>query len=163
MPSKLLGTYDVEKLSILLNEREVYGLAEGSVVSVERNQDFFINHTGVRGEVSRAVVRDNSGLITIRLQMTSPFCGVIERMKTLDAVMQVGGIGAPPVVTFRVVDPSSNVQVMASYVWLQSQGTIEWSNEVGVMEYRFFAVNITTAPNEALSVLQNIASLTGVL
>lgn len=59
--------------------------------------------------------------------------------------------GIPPVIDFRVVDPSSEDIVVAAQCWIKTDTDHGWGNEVGVREYTLFAVNFQSTPNEALS------------
>lgn len=43
------ATYDPNEVIIQLNGTEVWGFAEGSMVTVERAQDYFNNYVGTRG------------------------------------------------------------------------------------------------------------------
>ena len=49
-----LGTYDPDKLIVLLDDQEVYGFAEGDMVIVEKSEDFSNEYVGSKGEVSLA-------------------------------------------------------------------------------------------------------------
>lgn len=151
MPQKMQfpATYDPDEVRVLINGLEVYGFAEGSMVTVERNQDYFNNYTGTRGEVSRAVVRDDSGIITFRLQHTSPFIETIRNLITVDAIA-----GVPPVIAITIQDPSSYEQVVASFCWINNDGTMEWGNEITEREYQFFATNVTAGPYQGVNALQ---------
>lgn len=140
--STFLRTYDPEQVVIVLNEEPVVGFADGEMVTVEKNGDFFFNMVGTKGEVSRAMNRDNTGTITLRLQHTSPF---IERIQQYAFADNFGGV--PPILGFRIYDPSSNDQLLATQVWLNTDASHTWGNEVGVREYQFFAVNVVTPAN----------------
>lgn len=51
MPAQKMvpATYDPDEVIIQVDGLDVYGFAEGSMVSVERSQDFFNNYVGTRG------------------------------------------------------------------------------------------------------------------
>lgn len=156
MAASFLATYDPDKVAIILNGEEVYGFPDGDMVTVERNEDLFNNMVGTKGEVSRALNRNTSGTITIRLQHTSPF---IKRIMEYALADSTGGI--PPIMNFIIKDPSSNDQIIATQCWLNTDATHNWSNEVGVREFQFFAVNVVSAPNTNLAAGQAFASLLG--
>lgn len=142
MASKFLATYDPDKVAIILNGEEVYGFADGEMVTVERNEDIFNNLVGSKGEVSRAFNRNTTGTITIRLQHTSPF---VKRIMEYAIADSTGAI--PPIMNFIIKDPSSNDQIIATQCWLNVDASHAWGNEVGTREYQFFAVNVVSAPN----------------
>lgn len=153
MASDFLATYDPNEVQIILNGEEVYGFPDGDMVTVERSEDLFNNMVGTKGEVSRALNRNKSGIITIRLQHTSPF---VKRIMEYAIADSFGGI--PPIMNFIIKDPSSNDQVIATQCWLNTDATHSWSNEVGVREFQFFAVNVVSGPNTNLAVGQAFAA-----
>lgn len=166
MGSILLSTYDPSSVQVgfvtasgktlLINS----GIPDGDFVTVTRNQEYFINDVGSTGEVARSVVRDATGIITVRLYHTSPLIKDIANMRYTDSILKVAGVGAPPVLAFFVLDPSSPDKVSATQCYLQKDADHVWSNQTSVREYQFYAVSLTTAPNLALSVFQNIANVT---
>jgi hypothetical protein len=168
MSNYLLGSYDPAHVQIVFiypdgKSVKPTGWADGEMVTVESNEEYFNNYEGTLGEVSRAVNRKRSGKITIRLQSTSKFIKEIMNMRYADGILAANGIGVPPVLAFQIVDPSSNDTIFATQCWLQKDTSHAWGNEVGVREYEFYSPNISTAPNEALSVLQSAANITGIL
>lgn len=151
----LMASYDPKAMIIKLNGEDVYGFAEGDMVTVERNEEFFNIHQGTQGEISRAFIRNNSYRITIRLQHTSPFIQRLENYKTADSLLKV-----PPVMVFQVIDPSSYEQLFAAQCWIQADPSRNWGNEIGVREYQLFAAFGVTAPNTP-SALLNVAGALG--
>lgn len=146
--STFIGTYDPLAVNIQLGGQEVYGFADGEMVTVEKNADFFNNMVGTKGDVTRAVNRDNTYTITIRLQHTTPFIEIIENYKAVQSVAQI-----PPVLTFQLDDPSSFDRSFAAQVWLNVDATHDWGDETGVREYQFFAVNGVTGANTSVTAL----------
>lgn len=136
-----LGTYDPGDITILINDQEVFGFAEGDMVTVEKNSPHFNVHVGTRGETTRAAIKDNNYTVTFRLQQTSPFVKYIEQLKAVDNVASV-----PPVATITIKDPSGyDGLVNVGQAWLMEDPTRSWGNEVGVREYQFYVVNGITS------------------
>lgn len=151
-----LGTYDPGDLTILLNDQEVYGFAEGEMVTVEKNEAHFNVHVGTRGETTRAAIRDNNYTVTFRLQQTSPFIEYIEKLKAVDNIASI-----PPVATITIKDPSSyDGLVNVGQAWLMEDPSRSWGNEVGVREYTFYVVNGITSEFDVKGVLNFASSLT---
>lgn len=146
--SEFIATYDPKKVIIQVDGEEVYGFAEGTMVSVERNEELFNNQIGTKGEVARAVNRNKTALITVTLQHVSPFVAKIKEWAAQDIA---------PVITFGVIDPASYDDLLVAQCWLQKDSTHEWGNEVGNREYQFFAVNLQddlgTGADPSLNVL----------
>lgn len=137
-----LGTYDPDKLIVLLDDQEVYGFAEGDMVVVDKSEDFSNEYVGSKGEVSRAINRNATGTITIRLQHNSPFIRTIEQWANADY---------PPVVNFSVVDPASYEKFGSALCWLKTDASHNFGNEIGEREYVFFTNQIRRgSPNTNL-------------
>lgn len=142
-----LGTYDPEKLIVLLDDTIVFGFAEGDMVVVERSEDFSNEYVGSKGEVSRAINRNATGTITIRLQHNSPFIHIIEGWANADY---------PPVVNFTVKDPASSAMFGSALCWLKTDASHNYGNEIGEREYVFFTNSIRRgSPN--LNLLGSLA------
>lgn len=170
MAAVLSCTYDPARLSIVLSilgtnatAIPLTGWAEDEMITIERNEDLFSIQVGCLGEVVRSVNRNATGIATLKFQHSSPSVKYIEALKTTDAILQAGGVGAPPVMTLKVVDPSSADCVFASSVFLFKDAVHSWGKEAGTREYQFYCCNITTAPNETLSILQNVSNAFGLL
>lgn len=156
--SNLLATYDPQAVQIQLNGENVTGFADGDMVTVSRNEDFTTEMVGTKGEVTRAVNRNSTATITLRLQHTSPF---VKRMIELGIADNF--LGIPPILDFRVIDPSSSDAIVAAQVWIKSDTDHGWGNETGTREYTLFAVNYQSAPNGLLAASLAYAQTVGLL
>lgn len=154
----LLGTYDPNEVVITLRAAGVkvklMGFPEGEMISVERNQEFFNNHVGTRGEVSRAYNRDASCTFTLRLQQTSPSVKALENLKVAGNIISV-----PPLMTLEIYDPAAFETVFVANCWIQKDPQRVWSNNVEVREYSFFGVSLVTASNNALNIAAQAADI----
>lgn len=155
--NNFIGTYDPSELAILINGDEVFGFAEGEMVTIEKVEEHFNVYTGTLGETTRARVLDNNYRVTFRLQQTSPFIDTFEKYKITNNVATL-----PPVVAMQIKDPSSYDGFFAASAWLQVDPSRSWSNEVGVREYVFFAVGGITSDDQ-VNVALNIATSIGVV
>ncbi len=83
MPEDLIGMshsnttapvrqYDPRDVSISVDGMIITGLAEGSFVTAEKNEDGYIPYVGSQGEVVRAHNADPTGKITFTIDNTSP-------------------------------------------------------------------------------------------
>lgn len=131
--SQFIATYDPKRVIIQFDGEDVYGFADGTMVTVERNEELFNNMVGSTGEVARAVNRNDTATITIRMQHVSPFIAKIKEWAAADIA---------PIVNFSVIDPASYDDLLVAQCWLQTDASHEWGNEVGDREYQFFAVNL---------------------
>lgn len=154
--STFLATYDPKSVIIQINGEEVYGFADGDMVTVDKNEEYFANMVGSKGEVTRAKNANDTGLITFRLQHTSPFIQTLMNYAIADEFLSI-----PPIINITIKDPSSYDNVVAAQCWLQDDGTKSWSNETGVREFTFFAVNVVSGPNQNINAGLAIAATIG--
>lgn len=124
-----LGTYDPGQLVLTIDELPVIGFQEGDSIVVERSEDFSSETVGIKGEVSRAITRNETGTLTVTLQHNSPSVAQFEAMMRADY---------PPVVKIALYDPSSAESFSATYGWLKTDASHSFGNEVGSREYVFF-------------------------
>jgi hypothetical protein len=156
--AEFLGTYDPEKVQIQLNFENVTGFAQGSMVTVTRNEDRTTEHVGTKGEVSRAINRNNTYTIKFTLQQTSRFNAVLNALSNGDDLL-----GVPTIIPLRVFDPNSYEQVFAATCWVKTEPERDWSNEVGTREWTLFAVSVGVTPNEVTSLLGAAGNAAGIL
>lgn len=152
----LIATYDPKAVICQINGEDVYGFADGDMITVEKNTELFNVQVGSQGEVVRGVIRDSTYRITIRLLHTSPQIRKFENMKAVDSVFQI-----PPALAFVLRDPSSYEKVFAAQCWLQAEPSRSWGDAPGVREYVFFAAYGATGGGTP-SLVGNIAGTLGI-
>jgi len=153
-----MGTYDPNKVVVVVDHIPVIGFQEGDAITVERSEDFSSETVGIKGEVSRAINRNNTGTMTVILQHNSPSVAQFEQM------MHQGGVdGFPPVVMISVFDPASAEAFSTSWAWLKTDPSHGFGDEIGSREYVFFLTTIRQggyveqfAPNLAFALANNI-------
>lgn len=156
--SNLLATYDPQQVQILINNTPVTGFPDGDMVTITRNEDLTTEMVGTKGSVTRAINRNATATITLRLQHTSPFVKDMVELGIADAYS-----GVPPILNFTVYDPSSSDQIYAAQCWIKSDTDHAWGSETGVREYTLFAVNYQAAPNLSLAAGLAYAQTVGLL
>lgn len=65
-------TYDVKKVTIVVDGTYLTGFSEDTKVSAEKEEESMIEHVSVDGDVDFSVNANESGIITIPLKSTSP-------------------------------------------------------------------------------------------
>ncbi len=125
-------TYDPGEVSVTIGPDTIFGLSSGVMVRVEHNQPTFTPYYGTQGEASRAAVRDQSGMVTIRTAATSP------QNDILDLITRVDHIVAPNV-TLPILIRDASGRFLAAGVdsYLKQRPTREMSNEVTELEWQF--------------------------
>lgn len=75
-----IRSFDPSQVLVSLSGFTLTGLADGSFVSIVRNNDYFVHVPGIRNKHTRKRVRDRSGIIQIRLMQTHPDNEVLSRI-----------------------------------------------------------------------------------
>ncbi len=65
-------TYDPQLMSMVVGGLPIVGIADGTFIKAERNEDAFKQYIGTDGEAVRARQLNISGKITFTLKQTSP-------------------------------------------------------------------------------------------
>lgn len=73
-------TIDAKQTSITIDNRFVTGMAEGSFVEWEKDEDNFNAKTDAMGETAVAITNHNTGTITLTLSQTSPNLAAIKKL-----------------------------------------------------------------------------------
>lgn len=82
-------TVDAKQTSITINNRIVTGLAEGSYVEWEKDEDNFNAKTDAMGDTAVAITHHNTGTITLTLSQTSPMLAAIKKLATTRAIFPI--------------------------------------------------------------------------
>lgn len=133
--ANFLKTYDPKAVQLSISGYEVVGFAEGDMITFTRNEDLFTPVVGSKGDVSRAVNRNDTGTLTFRLQHTSPSVAVVDGY-----IAAEDNLGVPKLFNMVIEDPASGEKVVGYVGWPITQPERTWGNEVGVREYTFFVV-----------------------
>ena len=127
-----MKSYDPKKVNLIVNGITITGFADGSMISVERNEDSIVPHVGTKGEVSVAESADESGEITINLASTSPqvqYFVQLSKQKGDDADFSVS-----------IVNMNTNgVSLSSNDCRVKKLPQIEFGDEVDEVEIVLFA------------------------
>lgn len=130
-------TYDPKKLLITFAGVPVEGLADGTFLSVERNNDSFQLMVGADGEGARAKSNDNGGTATLTLIQTSKTNSIFSAFSALD---EASGDGVAP---FSVKDLSGDTVIFAASAWIKKPATAEFGREISNREWVIESDNFT--------------------
>jgi len=124
-------TYDPASVSVLVGGAPITGFADGTFVSIERNNDTFQIVSGADGIVSRAKSNDKTGSMSITLAQTSPSNDVLEGIASLDELSSTG------VVPVMVKDNSGRSVHFSGNAWVRRVPTAEFGKEISNREWQF--------------------------
>ena len=106
-------TYASDEVRIIVGGVPISGLADGTFVSVARDEQAFTKVTGADGTTSRAKSANRSGSITLTLSQTSPSNDVLSALAVAD---EETGAGVVPVL---IKDGSGRSVHATDAAWVQ--------------------------------------------
>lgn len=122
-------TYDPLQVSVILGSHIVTGFADGTFVSIERNNQTFELVSGASGETARAKSNDRSGTVTITLMQTSESNSVLSGFAAAD---ELSNSGKFPII---VKDNNGDSLYEATEAWVQQPASVEFSKEISEREW----------------------------
>lgn len=149
-----LQAYDPVDVKLYLMSKRVYGFAPDTKIVVARNEDNIIPHMGVDGELSVALSRNRSGVMTVSLQNTSDWNGYFSAwQKQAD----VTGL-----VFFPVQLEGSQGQGITTVGWIQKQPDLTYGTEVGDMDWEIGVLDCWLSEDSGTGALAAIAGMIGI-
>lgn len=122
-------SYNAAEVVIIFAGIPMEGLADGTFVTVARNNQAFSLAVGSDGEGARAKSNDKSGTITITLMQNSAANDLLSAIANLD---EQSGDGVAP---FLMKDLSGTTLVAAETAWVQKQADVEFAKEITNREW----------------------------
>ena len=122
-------TYASEDVQIIVGGVPMSGLADGTFVSVSRDEQAFTKVTGADGSTSRAKSANRAGTITITLKQTSPSNDVLSGYMIAD---EQGGNGIVPIM---VKDTGGRTLHYSSASWVQQLPDNDFGKEINEREW----------------------------
>lgn len=153
--TKIITTtaYDPMKVLLYMGGIKVSGYAADTKIVIARNNDNIIPHVGVDGEMSAALSRDASGVLTVSLQNTSPWNSYLASWQKQSSVTGQ--------VFFPVQVEGSQGLSLSTFGWIQKQPDLTYGTEVGQMDWEIGILDAWLAPDTTTSIISNVLSLTG--
>lgn len=124
-----LGTYAPSEVSISVAGHIVSGYTETSFVDIEFSNDRITMEKGADGEVARVINADDSAMITIRLQQTSPSNDVFSLLFDADIISKSGAF------PIGVTDNSGNSKFASDAAWFTQLPSVSFSNGIEQREW----------------------------
>lgn len=118
---------------------ELTGYADGTFITVEREEDSFTKHVGSDGEVSRTLNPNQSGTVTLTLKQTSDSNRVLHGLLATD---EGDGSGVD---VLMVKDNLTN-RAMATEAWISKPPNMELGKEASNREWVFQCAKIVFTP-----------------
>ncbi len=124
-------TYDPDKVVVSFMGNILTHFADGTFVTLERNEDAFTLMVGADGETARARNQNRSGTLTLTLMQTSPSNDILAALAAAD---ELDGLGVGPLL---VKDLQGSTLALAQNAWIKKIATAEFGKELGSREWVF--------------------------
>lgn len=138
-------TYDPALVVASFAGIPIAGYADGTFVTVERNNDSYTLMVGAGGEAARARSRNSSGKVTFTLLATSPVNDLLSAVWHADELL---GVGVGSVI---VKDLQGTTLCVANNAWITKAPKIEFGKEVGTREWVIEAESIYMSAGGVIS------------
>jgi hypothetical protein len=122
-------SYASDEVQIIVGGVPMSGLADGTFVSISRDEQAFTKVTGADGSTSRSKSANRAGSITITLKQTSPANDVLSGFMIADEQSNNG------VVPVMVKDTGGRTLHYASAAWVQKMPDQDFSKEISNREW----------------------------
>lgn len=126
-----MKNYDPGKIVVTFRGIRLVLFAEGTFVSVEREEDAFSKSVGADGNVTRVRNRNRSGSVTCTLQAESPINDILSAIAKEDELFGTG-FGS-----IQVENLLGTTLVNAPTAWIRKLPTVEFSDEASTREWIF--------------------------
>ena len=124
-----MKNYNPKKVSMIIGAQAASGLADGTFITVEYDEDRFTKKTGADGEVTRVQNANESANIKLILMQTSNFNDYLSALSLAD---RLTGLGAVPVL---IRDQLGTTLFAAQNCWVRKTPAGEFGKEVGTREW----------------------------
>ena len=123
------GTYDPKQFLVIMGGVPINGFADGTFISIERDEDTFTKTVGADGCVTRSKTNNKAATVTITLLQTSPSNDYLSGLHKLDEEANLG------VVDILVKDLNGTTFFYSAVSWVQKPASIENAKEIGEREW----------------------------
>lgn len=118
--------YDPRKVTITVGGSIIEGFADGTFVTVSRNNQTWTTASGASGEHARSKSNDRSGTVELTLMQTSASNDVLSAFMQLDeSNLNAGKF------PFSLTDANGNTLIAAVEMWVQQPPSVEYGKELG--------------------------------
>lgn len=122
-------TYDPKKVICTVGGVPMSGWADGTFISVERDNDSFTKVSGADGIVSRAKSNDRAGAVTLTFAQTSPSNDVLTGFAQAD---ELANAGVKPVL---IQDFNGTTVLVSAFAWVRKPPVMEFGKEISDREW----------------------------
>lgn len=118
--------YDPKKVTVNLGGHIAEGFADGSFITISRNNDTWTHVSGASGESARGKSNDKSGTIELTLLQTSKTNDYLSAKMLLDEGPNNAGK-----FVFGLIDANGTTIIAAEEAWVKQPPSTEFGKEIG--------------------------------
>ena len=133
-----MHTYSADEVIITFGPIILSGLADGTFVTVEQNEDSFTLMVGSDGDACRSKSNNRSGRVTCTLLQSSGVNDLLSAIHNLD-INSTGGDGINPIL---VKDNSGRTLHVAEKAWITKPASSSFARETESREWVFESDNM---------------------
>lgn len=133
----LTNDIDPSKVVINFGGANISGYADGTYVTVERNEDLFTSVTGADGLTTRVKTNNFSGLATLTLMQSSPVNSILMAFYILD---ESEGKGVLP---FSMKNLNGDELAFSPSGWIRKVPNLEHAKELTNREWAIEMADLT--------------------
>lgn len=119
--------YNPKEVTLTVAGNIITGFADGSFVSIERNEDSWTLQVGTDGEGTRSKSNNKSGRVTFQLMQSSASNDILSGLFVLDEATSGGAV--PVMVKYK------NSVFIAETAWITRPASVEYGREAGPREW----------------------------
>lgn len=149
------NAYDPVKTILFMFGQRVSGFAADTKIVIARNNDNIMPHVGVDGELSAALSRDQSGVMTVSLQNTAVWNGYLAQWQKQASVTGQ--------VFFPVQVEGSQGLSLNTVGWIQKQPDLTYGSEVAQMDWEIGILDAWLSPDNLQGAAFGLAGLVGLV
>ena len=122
-------TYDPQQVVITVDGTAIGGYADGTFISIEREEESFSKVVGADGAAARSKATNRSARITLTLMQTSPSNEFLSMLLARDERNNSG------VFAVIVKDNSGSSRFFSATGWIAGLPTVEYGKEISNREW----------------------------
>lgn len=132
----VLRTYDPASVVISVGGVPMSGFADGTFLTVDRDENAFTKVTGADGTSTRVKSNNRSGTMTLTLKQSSPSNDILSGFAALD---ELSNLGVVPII---IKDLSGNSLFFSATGWVQKYPSTEFAKEISNREWTLDLVDV---------------------
>lgn len=125
----MMKTFDINNVVATFLGNELSGFADGTAITIDRNEDTFTLVVGADGETARSRSNNRSGTISFTFLASSASNDILSAAAAAD---EATGQGVGP---FFLKELNGGTTVVAPNAWVKKPASLEFAKEIGSREW----------------------------